>query len=283
LFITLDPGETRVVAGVELTAVDANHCPGSLMFVMRLVMGITILHCGDCRAGPGMEEEPVFWNPRVVDTVYLDTTYCKPEYDFPSQGDVIDRTVELVVEFLASHPSTAVLVGAYMIGKERIFKAVARELDCNVWAEPRRVKTWECLGDREILNRRVADRSKAVVQVVQQRQLHWAGLGLELDKLGSSFQHVLGVKPTGWTHSRGAGPEASLASLRVVTRGQVSFLEVPYSEHSSFSELRRLIKFLRIKDAKQIIPTVNLRDMPQMKKTFAQWIEEGSNEGPNSY
>ena len=65
-----------------------NHCPGSVMFVIRLTSGVTLLHVGDCRACHSMEEEPVFWNMRI-DKLYLDTTYCKPEYDFPSQGDVI--------------------------------------------------------------------------------------------------------------------------------------------------------------------------------------------------
>ena len=44
----------------------------------------------------------------------------------PSQGDVIARTVELVAEFVTRRPDTAVLVGAYSVGKERIFKALAK-------------------------------------------------------------------------------------------------------------------------------------------------------------
>ena len=76
LFTTLDPGVSRVVGGCELTAVDANHCPGSVMFVIRLSSGVTLLHVGDCRDCHSMEEEPVFWNTRI-DKLYLDTTYCR--------------------------------------------------------------------------------------------------------------------------------------------------------------------------------------------------------------
>ena len=39
LVTCLDPGESRLLDGVEVTSVDANHCPGSLMFVFRLTTG----------------------------------------------------------------------------------------------------------------------------------------------------------------------------------------------------------------------------------------------------
>ncbi len=48
-----------------------------------------------------MESYPEFWQLDFrVDRLYLDTIYCRPEYDFPSQADVIQRTVELVQEFI---------------------------------------------------------------------------------------------------------------------------------------------------------------------------------------
>ena len=75
--------------------------------------------------------------------------------------------------------------------------------------------------------------------------------------MGAQYNHILGIKPTGWTHSRGEGHKSSLANLRIVTKGQLSLLEVPYSEHSSYSELRRFINFLRIGEVGQIVPTVN--------------------------
>ena len=88
---------------------------------------------------------------------------------------------------------------------------------------------------------------------------------------------------------------------------QISLLEVPYSEHSSYSELERFLKFLRIKDVSQVetmsqvfqrgkffctkhplacllqvVPTVNRRDCQNMERMFQQWIEERTRQGPDS-
>ena len=49
------------------------------------------------------------------------------------------------------------------------------------------------------------DRLKAVVHVIPQKSLDWKGLEIQLQELKLHFDHVLGVKPTGWTHSTGTG------------------------------------------------------------------------------
>jgi len=59
-------------------------------------------------------------------------------------------------------------------------------------------------------------------------------------------------------------------------------LEVPYSEHSSFSELKRFIQFLRIGSEKDIIPTVNVKYNKEMAAMFKNWIEERKALGPES-
>ena len=91
---TLDPGNTSKFGDCLVTAVEANHCPGAVMFIIKLTSGATVLHTGDFRASPDMESYPEFWQLDFrVDTLYLDTSYCRPEYDFPNQDDVIQRTV----------------------------------------------------------------------------------------------------------------------------------------------------------------------------------------------
>ena len=70
--------------------------------------------------------------------------------------------------------------------------------------------------------------------------------------------------------------EASLLSVNILTRGQVSLLEVPYSEHSSFGELERFVKFLGLQSEKNIIDTVSRNNgQRQMVRDICKgWIEE---------
>lgn len=88
------------------------------------------LHTGDFRASLAMEGYPELQNLKVH-SLYLDTTYCDPQYDFPAQEEVISLAVRLVTEALASNPNTLIACGAYTIGKERIFTGYLRRLSLN--------------------------------------------------------------------------------------------------------------------------------------------------------
>ena len=279
LITTLDVGETKKLSDSLVTSVDANHCPGSVMFLIQLTSGQTFLHTGDFRASSDMESLPEFWQSSFsVDRLYLDTTYCRPEYDFPSQSDVIEKTVELVHSFLAKRPRTVVMVGGYDIGKERVFKALASSLNCKVWGDKKRVNTWRCLEDEEILSRLVEDRARAQVQVLTNSLISWARLGQELDRVRGrgGWSHVLGVRATGWSHFRGEQADTSLVNVTVQTRGEVSLLELPYSEHSSYSELARFVKFLALDSPRNIVDIVskNSRQKTIVRDTFTKWIRE---------
>lgn len=72
-------------AGVELTLVDANHCPGAVQILARLPDGRRYIHCGDMRYSPALKANPALVAFRGAEAVYLDTTYCHPQHTFPLQ------------------------------------------------------------------------------------------------------------------------------------------------------------------------------------------------------
>ena len=107
--------EVPETAGVHVTMIPANHCPGSSLFLYEKVTGKgknpkvhRVLHCGDFRACPAHVQHPLL-RPDVMDAVsgkskhqtidvcYLDTTYLTPKYAFPSQEDVIKSCADMCV------------------------------------------------------------------------------------------------------------------------------------------------------------------------------------------
>ncbi|KAA1086892.1 hypothetical protein PGT21_014753 [Puccinia graminis f. sp. tritici] len=91
--VPLDFNTPYTVDDVRVVLIDANHCPGSAMFLFE---GITkpdrkpfrYLHCGDFRATPAQLRHPAI-HEKVIDICYLDTTYLDPKYCFPAQDQVI--------------------------------------------------------------------------------------------------------------------------------------------------------------------------------------------------
>ncbi|KAJ9093573.1 hypothetical protein QFC19_008302 [Naganishia cerealis] len=106
------PYELPGTGGVKVTVLEANHCPGSSLFLFEgkqtvnagdstikspYVGGKRIwryLHCGDFRACPEMVLHPAI-KDKKLDVVYLDTTYLNPQYCFPPQPLVIAACANL--------------------------------------------------------------------------------------------------------------------------------------------------------------------------------------------
>ncbi|MCO5599757.1 hypothetical protein L7F22_053864 [Adiantum nelumboides] len=115
----LPMNETIIIprtGGVRVTLLDANHCPGSCVFLFEGPQTCHILpassgfnhpplppssktfrylHCGDFRASPRHVNHPVMKGKRL-DIIYLDTTYCNPRYCFPAQEMVVNACAEMV-------------------------------------------------------------------------------------------------------------------------------------------------------------------------------------------
>eukprot|EP01083_Nonionella_stella_P259629 886234_1 len=77
---------------LNVTVIDANHCPGAVMFLFEGYFG-RVLHTGDFRyCGPMVENLEHALSPGIdvggdtnsekrIDVVYLDNTYCHPDFE----------------------------------------------------------------------------------------------------------------------------------------------------------------------------------------------------------
>lgn len=117
---------------VTVTAIDANHCPGAVMFLFQ-VGTKSVLHVGDFRWNREIMQEcshlkPFSSGQSSLDCIYLDTTYCDEKYALPTQDEAIKEATRVASrEFnlaCRSKQSLLMLFGAYTIGKERIYMYV---------------------------------------------------------------------------------------------------------------------------------------------------------------
>ncbi|KAK8742756.1 hypothetical protein OTU49_001664 [Cherax quadricarinatus] len=262
--------ESVVVCGLEVTLLEANHCPGAVMFLFKLRTGATVLHVGDFRAHPKMESYPALWNCSI-DTLYLDTTYCNPVYSFPSQEDVLEKCVSIATTHVNDNSKTLIVVGSYSIGKERVFRAIAMSLNCRIWASNDKQKILRCIPDEEIQARLTSDKFSAQVHVMPMNDLKPKKLMDYIETMKPRYTEGVAIRPTGWEYSDN---DEDLVNLSPKQHGNVYMYGIPYSEHSSYAELKRFVQFIH---PKKIIPTVNVGNSntrKMMEKDFSEWLRK---------
>ena len=285
-------GVPTEVAGVQVTLVDANHCPGSVVFLFELPDGRKHLHTGDFRFAPEMLDahngllrraanvsafQPSGSSsaPAGFTTCYLDTTYCDPQYTFPSQRAAIDFCVSAARTEGFNAQSTLFLVGSYTIGKEKVMLALSKAMDRPIYVEPAKHAVLSQLEmPAEDFARFTTDASATNLAAAKLHELTLGALRVRKRKPhgGRVYTTIVAFKPTGWAMGRGgkrapkkqkqqrlagAGPVSTLGMAEGVTKQQRDgclIFSVPYSEHSSFTELRAFIDATR---PRRIVPTVN--------------------------
>ncbi len=214
-----------------VTLVDANHCPGAVMVVIE-VQGRCILHTGDFRWQASMAELPCL-RGKKVHTAFLDCTYAKPQFQFPSREEAAAQVVFLSRKY-AQH---IVYIAVDTLGKEELLVAVAQALDEKIFVSLDRFLRMSLCGFNMNLFTAKADATR--IRTMDRRQLTAAFI-----QSRQQAQLCIGIVPTGWSVQTTENKSASgLESL---------FYTVPYSLHSSFDELADFVRRIR---PTQIVPT----------------------------
>ncbi|KAG2762757.1 hypothetical protein JG687_00001479 [Phytophthora cactorum] len=258
-----------LVADVQVTFMDANHCPGSAIILFRLKDGKTYLHTGDFRFNRTMldyhalqphiptGDETIDHNGKIVglkrlDGVYLDTTYCDPKYTFPTQQVAVDHALELMDKHLKQE-KVLYLFGSYTIGKERLFMEIARKFQKKVCVSKAKLNIIETFGwPAEAMRLLTTEPAATNLHVVRMQDLQMDNLTVLLAKHRLRFRRIVAFRPTGWTFN-GKNPR-SISTCCTDPSGKIHVYGIPYSEHSSFAEL---CDFVQVVNPVSIFPTVN--------------------------
>jgi DNA cross-link repair 1B protein len=214
-----------------ITLVDANHCPGAVMVVIE-VQGRCVVHTGDCRWQASMARHPCLWGKKVH-TAFLDCTYAKPQFTFPSREEAAAQVVSLSRRY----QEHIIYIAVDTLGKEELLVALAQALDERVFVSLDRFLRMSLCGFNMGLFTTKADAAR--IRTMDRRQLTAAFI-----QSRQQAQPCVGIVPTGWSLEH----KEQRSSCGV----QSHFYTVPYSLHSSFDEL---VDFVRSIKPKQIVPT----------------------------
>ncbi|KAK6137114.1 hypothetical protein DH2020_029145 [Rehmannia glutinosa] len=237
------------IAGIDVTCFDANHCPGAIIILFEPPNGKPVLHTGDFRFCEDLAKLSIL-QACPIHTLILDTTYCDPQYDFPKQEAIIQFVID-AIQAEAFNPKTLFLIGSYTIGKERVFVEVAKALRKKVYVTAAKLRILECLGlQQEDMQWFTLNEQESHIHIVPmwsiasfKRMKH-----MSIQYMGR-FSLIVAFSPTGWSFGKG-----KKSTGRRWQKGTIIRYEVPYSEHSSFTELKEFVKFI---SPVNIIPSVN--------------------------
>lgn len=235
--------------GLYVFLMTANHCPGAAIFLFESIAldgsQCFMLHCGDFRVNKKMLLHPrllPFLNTslgrKILDKVYLDTTYMSRTHNFPKQEVVCDTVADLfyilayedtlfnkwfgslqsrITDFLTNNKGKKkrllILIGTYVIGKERIAIAILKRLkNCPIFISNIRSR-----GDKaEILSSFQDDyldliitdnelgnaECNAVIHLVPMEivsSINETSAYFNHNQYFNHFERCIGLRPSGWT------------------------------------------------------------------------------------
>ncbi|KAK9052010.1 hypothetical protein SSX86_028638 [Deinandra increscens subsp. villosa] len=253
---------------VEVMAIDANHCPGAVMYLFRGAFGIT-LYTGDFRWEVASESAKMGKNMLLnalknekIDIIYIDNTYCNPSYSFPSR----EVAAQQVVNIINSYPEHDIIIGIDTLGKEDLLLYISKMLKVKIWVWPERLQTMHLLG--------LHDNFTTKTTLTRVRAVPRYSFSVETLEGLNNMRPTIGIMPSGlpWKLKKVGCKDKScdLLSLKTETGNDLHMnmrnrytnnieqhhqyiYTVPYSDHSCFSEIVEFVKFLCPNNIKGIV------------------------------
>ncbi|KAH6764656.1 DNA repair metallo-beta-lactamase family protein [Perilla frutescens var. hirtella] len=254
-------------------AIDAQHCPGAVMYLFRGDFGC-MLFTGDFRwetSSKGMENGRTVLldalKNQTLDILHLDNTYCNPIFSFPSR----EVAARQVIDIITSHPDHEIVIAIDSLGKEDLLLYISQTLNIKIWVWPERLQFMHLLGFHQNFTTQTS--------LTRVRAIPRYSFSNETLEALNTLRPTIGIMPSGlpWAleASKGSGNifgcSASGAKKKEDNRNTSSCSEnsgtatryndyifvVPYSDHSCYSEIQEFIELLR---------PVNIRGIVSSKK-----------------
>ncbi|KAH9367044.1 hypothetical protein HPB48_021922 [Haemaphysalis longicornis] len=213
---------------VVVTAIPANHCAGSVMFLFEGKRG-TVLYTGDFRFAVGHASTvlPFHDGPdgkvKSIRAAYVDTTLCHPDAAYvPSREDSEEALISFFEPKLQSGISLRLNLPGAKLGYETLFESLSR-----------------AFGVKVHVSRGQMSRYEGVEDVAEFLTTDPSGTPIHANCLCPLRSKCVIVKPSAMWFAHRVGP------TRLIERVSGDFYRLCYSTHASLEEVRDLVRYLK--------------------------------------
>ena len=145
-----------------------------------------------------------------------------------------------------------------------------------------------CLEDPDLDLMLSSSQNDSEIHLMPLQDISPRNIAMYTKKLQVTFDHVIAFRPTGWTFRPEKSEKSTVQRERdylvdnlkpSVAARKMTIYDLPYSEHSSFSELAAFVSSLKIA---KLVPTVGTSD--SKARAIAQhWFHEWQKGGALSF
>ncbi|KAM6497507.1 Beta-lactamase-like protein [Amanita muscaria] len=263
--IELEHGEE-----ITLTLIDANHCPGAVMYLIEGRQG-AILHTGDFRAEPWFLDSlarnlylrPYLAPPstrnesfinKTLDAIYLDTAGAFETLSVPTK----EQATTGLTDLLKCYPAdTHFFINAWTWGYEDILKSIAHSFQCQIHVDWYKFSVYQRVSDSLIRSIVTLDEGSTRFHACERfHRCDYVAIDTEPNEydvlIKSKKGHrVVYVDPVPMAvESWNIYLEDTKKAIRTASE-VVNILLVPLARHSPLPELQAFIRLFR---PKRVIP-----------------------------
>lgn len=213
---------------VVVTAIPANHCAGSVMFLFEGKRG-TVLYTGDFRFSVGHASSvlPFRDGPdgkvKSIKAAYVDTTLCHPDAAYvPTREDSEEALISFFEPKLRAGISLRLNLPGAKLGYETLFESLSR-----------------AFGVKVHVSRGQMSRYAGVEDVADFLTTDPSGTPLHANCLCPLQSKCVIVKPSAIWFAHRVGP------TRLIEKVSGDFYRLCYSTHASLEEVRDFVRYLK--------------------------------------
>ncbi|KAH8831054.1 beta-lactamase-like protein, partial [Flagelloscypha sp. PMI_526] len=287
---------------VRITAIDANHCPGAVMYLVEGNNG-AVLHTGDFRAEPSfidsVKRNPFlqpYLAPRYAGTaahdqrrftkrleaIHLDTACVLGTSEVPTKESAVDGLIDL----MKLYPSSVYFfINTWTWGYEDILKAISREFDSPIHFDRYKTGVFLSLKNEPHLKSLIAGKNVKTRFHACERFCRCDDVSVNDVPAGQprkthsvTGNRVIYINPVNMTPTRWSEYIVDTKVMLGRDYRKVTSLLVPLSRHSPLPELKRFVSLFKPKRMipNTLIPGLHGLDWKAMDQMFADCVLDPS-------